>query len=99
MYAAVASVDMYLGTLNSLKEKRAVVRPMITHLHRQFGVAAAEAGHLDVHRSTVIGVAAVAADLRHCQEVLETCTRWLDSQPHVEVVAVRRTYVSQEEMS
>ena len=96
MYAGVLSVDLVLDS-RSLKAKRSVVRPLVSHLRREFAVAAAESGHLDLVGRTQIGVAAVAADLRHCRDVLDTCERWLAGEPHVQFVEARRTYVSDEE--
>lgn len=97
MYAGVMSVDLVLQS-RSLKEKRSVVRPLIAHLRREYAVAAAEAGHLDLVGRVEIGISAVAADLAQCRDVLDTCERWLASEPHVDFVQARRTYVSDEEL-
>ncbi len=97
MYAGVMSVDLLL-TSRSLKAKRSVVRPLVAHLRREFAVTAAEAGHLDLVGRTQLAVATVAPDLRHCQDVLDTCERWLADEPHVQFVEARRTYVSDEEL-
>lgn len=96
MYAGVMSVDLLLAS-RSLKEKRSVVRPVIAHLRREFAVAASEAGHLDLTGRTQIGIAAVAADMSHCRDVLDSCERWLADEPHMQFVQARRTYVSDEE--
>jgi uncharacterized protein YlxP (DUF503 family) len=45
-------VDLRLGDVRSLKEKRSVVRPIVADLRRRFSVAAAETGHADLHRRT-----------------------------------------------
>ena len=97
MYAGVLSVDLLLDS-RTLKAKRSVVRPLVSHLRREFAVAAAESGHTDLVGRTQLGVAVVAADLRHCQQVLDTCERWLAEQPHVQFLRAARTYVSDEEM-
>ena len=44
-----------------------------------------------------MGVAVVSPDMAHCRDVLDTCQRWVESEPHVEFVDARRTYVSDEE--
>lgn len=90
------AVDLLLPS-RSLKEKRSVVRPLVAHLRREFAVAAAEAGHVDLVGRTQIGVSVVAVDMAHCRDVLDTCQRWVESEPHVEFVETRRTYVSDEE--
>lgn len=97
MYAGVMAADLVLDSRN-LKEKRSQVRPLVSHLRKHFDVAAAECGALELTGRTEVGVAVVAADLRHCEHVLDSCERWLAMQPNVQVVSVARTYVGDEEM-
>lgn len=93
------AVDALLGPLDSLKEKRSVVRPLVAGLRRRFDVACAEVGHQDLRRRAEIGVSVVAADAGHCADVLDACERWLRDQPHIEIVVVHRTYVGDEELN
>jgi uncharacterized protein YlxP (DUF503 family) len=44
-----------------------------------------------------LGIAVVAPDMAHCRDVLDTCQRWVEAEPHIEFVDARRTYVSDEE--
>ena len=60
MFTGTLALDVLLGDVHSLKEKRAVVRPIVAELRRRFAVSAAEAGFLDLHRRALIGVAVVA---------------------------------------
>jgi uncharacterized protein len=82
--------DLLLGDVHSLKEKRAVVRPVVAELRRRYAVAAAEVGDADLHRRAQVGVAAVAADAGHVTEVLDACERLLAGRPEVELLSVRR---------
>ena len=86
MYTGTLSLDLLLGDVHSLKEKRSVVRPVVAALAR-LGVSAAEAGHLDLHRRALVGVAVVAPDARHCREVLAACERLVADRPEVEVLS------------
>lgn len=97
MYAGLLSVDLLLHS-RTLKEKRSVVRPLVSHLRREYAVAAAEAGHVELTGRTQLGVAVVAPDIAHCRDVLDRCERWLAAEPHVRFVAASRRYVSDEEM-
>jgi uncharacterized protein YlxP (DUF503 family) len=97
VYAGVLSVDLRLPS-RTLKQKRSVVRPLVSHLRREYAVAAAESGHLDLTGRTQLGVAVVGADLAHCRDVLDRCERWLAAEPHVQFLAAERSYVSDEEM-
>ncbi len=87
MYVGSLRVDLLLGDVRSLKQKRSVVRPVLADLRRQFSVAAAESGHLDLHRRAELGVAVVAADPGHCHEVLSACERLVAGHPEVEVLS------------
>ena len=89
MWVGSLEVDLLLGDVRSLKEKRSVVRPIVAELRRT-GVSAAEAGHLDLYRRCLVGVAVAAADAGHCREVLETCERLVAARPEVEVLSARQ---------
>ena len=97
MFTGTLSLDLLLGDVHSLKEKRAVVRPIVAALRRRFEVAAAEAGDLDLHRRALIGVAVVAADAAHCVTVLDACERLVAGRPEVELLSARRRFHSEED--
>ena len=97
MFTGTLSLDLLLGDVHSLKEKRAVVRPIVAELRRSFEVAAAEAGDLDLHRRALIGVAVVAPDAAHCTVVLDACERLVAARPEIELLSVRRRLHSEED--
>jgi len=86
--------DLLLGDVHSLKEKRAVVRPVVAELRRRYAVAAAEVGDADLHRRAQVGVAAVAAEAAHVTEVLDACERLIAGRPEVDLLSVRRRLFS-----
>jgi len=90
VFTGSLAIDLLLGDVHSLKEKRSVVRPIVSELKKKYDVSAAEAGHLDLHRRALIGVAVVAADARHCVEVLDACERLVASRPEVEVLSAHQ---------
>ncbi|MET0741519.1 MAG: DUF503 domain-containing protein [Candidatus Nanopelagicales bacterium] len=97
MFSGTLSLDVLLGDVQSLKEKRSVVRPVIVDLRRKYEVSAAEAGHMDLHRRSLIGVAVVAADRSHCVDVLDACERLVAGRPELELLSARRRYHSEED--
>jgi len=90
MYVGTLQLDLLLGDVRSLKQKRSVVRPVIAELRRRFDVSVAEAGHLDLHRRALVGVAVVAADRAHCVEVLDTCERLVAARPEIDLLSARQ---------
>ena len=87
MFIGALSLDLLLGDVRSLKQKRSLVRPIVAELRRRYDVSAAEAGHLDLHRRALVGVAVVAADRAHCVEVLDACERLVAGRPEVELLS------------
>jgi uncharacterized protein YlxP (DUF503 family) len=90
MYAGVCEFDVLFGDVGSLKQKRSLVRPVLAELRRRYEVAAAEAGHLDLHRRALLAVSCVAADAGHVTDVLDRCERWVAARPELELLSARR---------
>jgi uncharacterized protein YlxP (DUF503 family) len=90
LFVGALELDVLLGDVHSLKEKRSAVRPVIAELRRRFEVSAAEAGHLNLHRRVLIGVAAVAPDAEHVRDLLDACERLVAGRPELELLSARR---------
>ena len=90
MFTGTLALDLLVGDVRSLKQKRSVVRPIVAELRKKYAVAAAEAGHLDLHRRALVGVAVVAADRAHCVEVLDACERLVAGRPEIELLSARQ---------
>ena len=97
LYVGALELDILLGDVRSLKQKRSAVRPVIAELRRRFEVSAAEAGHLELHRRALIGVAAVAPDVGHVRELLVACERLVAGQPEFELLSARHRLLGPED--
>ncbi|GIH47264.1 DUF503 domain-containing protein [Microbispora rosea] len=91
MFIGALTLDILLGDVRSLKQKRSVVRPIVAEIQRKYpAVAVAEAGHLDLHRRAEIGIAVVSASAANCDEVLDACERLVAYHPEIELLSARR---------
>jgi len=90
MFVGSLLLDVLLGDVHSLKEKRGVVRPILGELVRRYSVCAAEVGDQDLHRRARLGVAVVADEAGHCREVLEACERLVAGRPEIELLSARQ---------
>ncbi len=91
MYVGALTLDVLLGDVRSLKQKRSVVRPLIAEVHRRFpGVAVGETGSLDLHRRAEIGIAVVSSTAANAVQVLEACERFIAEHPEIELLAARQ---------
>ena len=94
MWSGTLELDLLLGDVHSLKEKRSLVRPLLAEVRRRFAVSAAEVGHLDLHRRAAVGVALVAPDREHVVDVLDQVERMVAYRPEMELLSAHRTYAS-----
>jgi hypothetical protein len=90
MFSGTLKIDVMLGEVHSLKEKRALVRPVLADLNRRAGVGAAEVGLQDLHRRAVLGVAVVAGTHHRVVELLDDCEGAVAWRPELEVLSVHR---------
>jgi uncharacterized protein len=91
VYVGALTLDVLLGDVRSLKQKRSVVRPLVAEARRHFpGTAVAETGHLDLHRRTEIGVAVVSSTAAHATSVLDACERFVADRPEIELLSARQ---------
>ncbi|MQA01411.1 MAG: DUF503 family protein [Streptosporangiales bacterium] len=97
MFVGTLELDLLLGDVHSLKEKRSIVRPVVAELRRRFLVAAAEVGDVEVYRRVTVGVAVVAGAAGHCQHVLEACERLVAARPELDVLAARHRVLGDED--
>ncbi len=89
MYLGALELDILLGDVRSLKEKRSMVKPVLAELQK-FGVSAAETGEHDRYRRSLLGVAMASSGVDHIHEVLDSCERHVAQRPELQLLAVRR---------
>lgn len=70
MAVGVLRLNLYLPNVNSLKEKRSVVKRFLSQIRKEFNVAAAETDHNDKWRHCIIEVAAVSNSRTHLEKIL-----------------------------
>jgi uncharacterized protein YlxP (DUF503 family) len=88
MRVAALRVELHLPTAQSLKEKRAVLRPFLEGLKRLGSYSVAEVDHHDSWQRAAVGVAIVAPDGVGLAMQVSRVRRYLDGQPEVDVLDV-----------
>jgi uncharacterized protein len=98
MWIGWIELDLLLGEVHSLKEKRGILRPLLADLSRRTEAAVAEVGAHDLHRRTSIGMSVVGADAAHVRDVLDRAERYVaEHHPEVTLLSARRGLHSSED--
>ena len=85
MHVAIGRVQLLIPQSRSLKEKRAVVKPIVEGIRHRFALSVAEVGFQDKWQRAAIGVAVVSGTTAHAAEVVDSVQRWIWSRPDIEV--------------
>ena len=80
--------ELHLPHTHSLKEKRAVITPILEGARRRHRVAVAEVDHQDKWQRAAVGVAVVSGSASHAGEVMRAIERFVWSMPEIEVVSI-----------
>jgi uncharacterized protein len=80
------SLELFIPTAHSLKEKRSVVKSVLQRLRNEFNVSTAEVGQQDRWQIAELGVACVSSDRQYARQQLQAVIEWLyEHRPDLEI--------------
>ena len=79
MKVGICYIQFHLHGNRSLKGKRQVVRTLKDRLKNKFNVSVAEVGDQDVWQTLQLGIAAVSADGRYLEGLLQQLVEFIDN--------------------
>lgn len=85
MRIAAMTFRLHASWVHSLKEKRMVVKILITQLQNRFHVSAAELDEQDAHQILVIGVAAIVPHNAIADSLMEKISQFVESASEAEI--------------
>ncbi len=86
MLIATCVVKLHVNGVYSLKEKRQIVKSIVTRLPKQFNVATAEIDHHDIWQTAVIGIVTIGTDAGYLHGLLEKAVAWIEqTRPDVPI--------------
>ena len=89
MHVGIVLVEFHIPQSRSLKEKRAVVKPVLEGLRHRFQLAVAEVGYQDKWQRALIGFAVVSQTHAHAEDVVSAAERWVWSKTEIEISTFR----------
>lgn len=79
--------------VQSLKEKRTVVKRVCSKLRNQYNLSVAEIGEQDTHKTTILGLAFVATDTSHGDSIADHILQSLEQITECEFFVLSREFV------
>jgi hypothetical protein len=86
MIIGIISVDLHIPDSQSLKDKRQVVKSLISRTRNKFNVSMAEIGGQDKWQRALIGIVSVGNEKRFVNQVLDRVMNFIRSVPFVNLI-------------
>ena len=86
MVIGVCRVTLTIDGAFSLKDKRSVVKSIISKVKARYNASIAEVGMNDAWKNAVLGIACVSNETAHVDRMLEDIVRFIESDRRVVLV-------------
>lgn len=93
MIVAALLIELHVPDSESLKSKRAVIRPLIEGVRRLASVSVSEVDHHDTWQRCALGVALVTPDPASMDMLIERVRRYVDENMEVDVLDCSVTFM------
>lgn len=90
MIIGVATVKLYAPWVHSLKEKRMVVKSVVSKVQNRFNVSISEIEAQDIHQTIILGVACVADTVKMADSVINTVITFIEDHTEAEILEIQR---------
>jgi uncharacterized protein YlxP (DUF503 family) len=90
MVVGLCTVELFISESQSLKDKRQVLHSLKDRIRGKFNLSVAEVDGQDLWQKAVLGMACVANDGGHVNQVLEQALNVIKAMPAFEIVRTQR---------
>ena len=93
-YVGTLTVDLHLGSADSLKDKRKELHRVKAALVKRVACAVAEVDHHDLHRRSRLTLSVVTREHAECERLLDAASRLLHTDPAFEALDESRDVIT-----
>ena len=92
MHIGVCKVKLYLPESRSLKDKRRVIKSIITRIRNKFNIAIAEIEAQDMHQSAILAAVTVANEQKFVSQIISKSVRYIEENTSVVLLDYETEY-------
>ncbi len=89
----ICEISLRLFEIDSLKEKRSIVKSLVEKLKHKYNISVAEVGYNDYLNQSLIEFAVVSNDRKFINEVMDKAVEFVENCYEVEVYSVEKEVV------
>ncbi|MGM8211712.1 DUF503 domain-containing protein [Virgibacillus sp. W0430] len=79
-----AEVECVLYTPHSLKQKRSIVKRLVSKLRNDFNVTVAELDYQDLWQRTKLGIVTISNEQKIAEQLIQEVLKTIDQNPELE---------------
>ena len=90
MRVIVMKVSLRANWSHSLKEKRMIVKSIISKLQNKFNISVCEIENQDIHNLITIGIAGIALDSKVCDSTIDNIINYIEDITDAEIIDIEQ---------
>ena len=90
MRVIVVKVSLRADWSHSLKEKRMIVKSIISKLQNKFNISVCEIENQDIHNLITIGIAGIALDSKVCDSTIDNIINYIEDITDAEIINIEQ---------
>ena len=90
MRVIVIKVSLRADWSHSLKEKRMIVKSIISKLQNKFNISVCEIENQDIHNLITIGIAGIALDTKVCDSTIDNIINYIEDITDAEIINIEQ---------
>jgi uncharacterized protein YlxP (DUF503 family) len=93
MIIGVLTVEIFIPSSGSLKEKRFVLKSLKDRLKNKYNISVAELDFQDKWQRSVLGIAVIGNEESHLQKYLQQIFQFMDNSEFYEIISFNFEYL------
>lgn len=85
MIIGTLQLELHFFQPQSLKEKRVLLKSLVSRIRREFNVSISEIGGMDLWQTSTLAIAAVGVQTKYVNQVLDLLTEYVRKENELEI--------------
>lgn len=90
MIVGTIKIKIYAPWVHSLKEKRSIVKSIISKVQNKFNVSISEVDEQDIYKTIVLGIACVTDSTKVANSIIDNIIFFIEENTEAEIINIIR---------
>jgi len=91
MLLGVCTINLYLPSSRSLKDKRSIIKSLKLRIKNNFNVSVSEINNYDLWKNTILGIACIGNEKKYLNGVLNEVIKFIENQNKLQLINFKTT--------